>query len=327
MIEMPSVETAIEPAIEPERYELESGPAYHFEMERRDFFKALGGGILIIFALKEVLANQDQESGGGRRGNPGRTLPQEIGAWLHIGEDGAITVYTGKVEFGQDIRTSLAQVVAEELRVSMNSIRLVMGDTELTPFDAGTFGSRTTPTMSPQLRKASAAAREMLIDLAADHSKADRRGLIVDDGKVTTPNTKQSFTFGQLTKGKKLMKTIGETAPVSPPDKWEIAGKSVAKVNGREIVTGSHLYTSDLKLPGMLYGKVFRAPAFNATLASPSALDTKAAEAMAGVTVVRDGEFVGVAAPSQQLAARALAAIKAEWKTTPQPSWKEYMII
>ncbi len=323
MIEMPSVETAIEPAIEPERYELESGPAYHFEMERRDFFKALGGGILIIFALKEVLANQDQESGGGRRGNPGRTLPQEIGAWLHIGEDGAITVYTGKVEFGQDIRTSLAQVVAEELRVSMNSIRLVMGDTELTPFDAGTFGSRTTPTMSPQLRKASAAAREMLIDLAADHSKADRRGLIVDDGKVTTPNTKQSFTFGQLTKGKKLMKTIGETAPVSPPDKWEIAGKSVAKVNGREIVTGSHLYTSDLKLPGMLYGKVFRAPAFNATLASPSALDTKAAEAMAGVTVVRDGEFVGVAAPSQQLAARALAAIKAEWKTTPQPSWKE----
>jgi nicotinate dehydrogenase subunit B len=322
MIEWPSVEPAIEPEIEAERYELESGPAYHFEMERRDFFKALGGGILIIFALQEALASQDQESGGGRRGNAGRSAPQEIGAWLHIAEDGAVSVYTGKVEVGQDIRTSLAQVVAEELRVPMNSIRMVMGDTDLTPYDAGTFGSRTTPAMSPQIRKASAAAREMLIDLAAGHTKVDRRALVVDDGKITDPRTKQAFTFGQLTKGKKLMKTIGEAAVLSP-DKWEIAGKSVAKVNGREIVTGEHRYTSDLKLPEMLYGKIFRAPALNAALASPSAIDTKAAEAMAGVTVVREGEFVGVAAPSQLMAERALAAIKAEWKTAPQPSWKE----
>jgi nicotinate dehydrogenase subunit B len=323
MIEMPSVEPTIEPAIEPERYELESGPAYHFEMERRDFFKALGSGILIFVTLKEVLANQNQESGGGRRGNAGRSLPQEIGAWLQIGEDGAVSVYTGKVEVGQDIRTSLAQVVAEELRVPLTSIRMVMGDTALTPFDAGTFGSRTTPDMSPRLRKAAAAARELLIDLAADQTKTDRRELVVDDGKITNPQTKQSLTFGQLTKGQKLMKTIGEAAPVTPPDKWKLAGKSVAKVNGREIVTGKHRYTSDTKLPGMLYGKVLRAPAFKATPASPSAIDTKEAEGMTGVTVVRDGEFIGVAAPSEQLAARALAAIRAEWKTTPQPSWKE----
>src|SRR5262245_19680262 len=278
------------PEIEFERYELDAGPAYHFEMvemERRDFFKTLGGGILIIVALKDALANQDQESGGGRRGGASRSLPQEIGAWLQIGEDGGVTVYTGKVEVGQGIRTSLSQVVAEELRIPITSIRMVMGDTELTPYDMGTFGSRTTPDMSPKLRKAAAAAREVLIDLAAKQSLADRSVLVVADGKVTNPQTKQSFTFGQLTKGEKLMKAIDDASPLTPPDKWEIAGKPVARVNGREIVTGAHRYTSDMKLPGMLYGKVLRPPAFEASLASPSSLDTEEAASMAGVTVVR----------------------------------------
>ena len=96
-----------------------------------------------------------------------RELPKEIGAWIHIDEDGSITVYTGKVEMGQNIRTSLTQAVAEELHVPVSSIRLVMGDTDVSPFDAGTFGSRTTPTMAPQLRKAAVAARETLIALAA----------------------------------------------------------------------------------------------------------------------------------------------------------------
>jgi nicotinate dehydrogenase subunit B len=321
MIERPSdLVPASEPAIEPERYELDAGPAYYFEMERRDFFKALGGGILIFIALKDALASQDQESGGGRRGNAGRSLPGEIGAWLQIGEDGAVSVYTGKVEVGQGIRTSLAQVVAEELRVPITTISMVMGDTELTPFDAGTFGSRTTPDMSPRLRKASAAARELLINLAAERSQAERGALEVAEGKVTDPRTKQSFTFGELSKGQKLMKTIDEDSPITPPDKWKIAGKPVPRVNGREIVTGKHRYTSDLKPQGMLYGKVLRASAFKA---SPASVDTKEAESIAGVTVVRDGDFIGVAAPSQQLAARALAAIRAEWKTTPQPSWQE----
>ena len=105
--------------IEPERYELTAAPFYHFEIARRDFFKGLGGGLLIVFALKETRAQQ--ESGGGRRGGGG-PAPQNIGAWLHIGEDGTTTVYTGKTEVGQDIRTSLAQVVAEELRAPLASM-------------------------------------------------------------------------------------------------------------------------------------------------------------------------------------------------------------
>ncbi|HZS06727.1 MAG TPA: molybdopterin cofactor-binding domain-containing protein [Blastocatellia bacterium] len=303
--------------IEPERYELAAGSAYHFELARRDFFKALGGGVLIVFTLRG--AHAQQESGGGRRGSGGQ-VPQEVGAWLHIGEDGTVTVYTGKVEVGQDIRTSLAQAVAEDLRSPLASIRLVMGDTDLTPWDAGTFGSLTTRTMNPQLRKAAAAAREMLTDLAAAQLKVERSSLVVADGKITHPPTKQSLGFGQLTRGRKLMKTISGDFPLTPPEQWKVAGKSAPKANGRAIVTGKHEYASDLRLPGMLIGKVLRPAAFGATLAS---IETKEAESLSGVTVVRDGDFVGVAAPGEQLAARALAAIRAEWKTAPQPSGKE----
>ena len=313
----PELEPALEPALEPERYELTAGPAYHFQVARRDFFKGLGGGVLLIFALNP--AHAQQESGSGRRGG-GRTVPQEISAWLHIGEDGAITVYTGKVEVGQDIRTSLAQVVAEELRVPIASIKMVMGDTDLTPYDAGTFGSQTTPMMSPRLRKAAAAAREMLLDLAAEQSNVDRSAFVIADGKVTNPKTKQAFTFGQLTKGQKLAKAIIDSVSLTPPAEWKVAGKPLTKVNGRDIVTGKHQYTSDIKLPGMLYGKVLRPAAFGATL---SGVDTKAAESMTGVTVVQDGDFVGVTAATPQQASRAVEALRAEWKTTPQPSANE----
>ena len=282
------------------------------------FFKALGGGILVVLTLEDGLAQQ--ESGGVRGRGPGRQLPQDIGAWLHIGEDGAVTVYTGKTEVGQDIRTSLTQVVAEELRAPLASIRMVMGDTDLTPFDAGTFGSRTTPTMGPQLRKVAAAARELLTDLAAERLAAERGSLVAADGKITHPPTRQSFTFGQLSKGQKLTKAIGESPPITPPDRWKIAGKATARINGREIVTGKHQYTSDIKRQDMLCGKVLRPPAFGATLAS---IDTREAESLAGVTIVRDGDFVGVSAPSEPIASRAVAAIRAEWKTAPQPSGRD----
>src|SRR5439155_8527904 len=125
-------------------------------------------------------------------------------AWLHIDESGRVTVYTGKVELGQNSRTSLSQVVAEELRLPLAEVALVMADTERTPFDMGTFGSMTTPTMAVQLRKVAAAARELLLDLAADQANAKRSSLVVADGKVTDPPTMRSFTFGELTRGKQL---------------------------------------------------------------------------------------------------------------------------
>lgn len=308
----------IENLLEPERYELHAAPMHKFELTRRELFKVLGGGVLVLFVCKDAFAFQ--ESGGRRRRRFRPPLPGEIGAWLHVDETGTVTVYTGKVDVGQNIRTSLTQVVCEELRVPMASIRMVMGDTDLTPYDMGTFGSRTTPVMAPQLRKVSSATRELLIDLAADIWKADRSSLAVADGKITDPATAQSLGFGELTKGRKLMRAITDDTPTNPSDHWTIAGKSVPKVNGRAFVTGEHKYASDIKLSGMLRGKILRPPAFDASLVS---LDTQEAKGIPGVTVVQDGNFIGVAAPDEQTATAAIAAIRAKWNTSPQPSRDE----
>ncbi len=169
---------------EPERYELYERPRYRFELDRRDFFKILGAGIVVCFAVTQ--ADAYQQSGRRRRGGrrSGRSVTQELGAWLHINEAGEVTAFTGKVEIGQNARTSLTQAVAEELRLPIESIRLVMADTDLTPFDMGTSGSGTTPRMAPQLRRAAATARELLIDMAAKRLSVDRGSLAVTDGKV-----------------------------------------------------------------------------------------------------------------------------------------------
>jgi nicotinate dehydrogenase subunit B len=302
-------------SIEPERYELSAAPLYRFDLDRRDFFKFLGAGLLVVSVLRRTEA---QESGGARR-RTDDSLPKEINAWMHIGDGGKVTVYTGKAEMGQNIRTSLSQAVSEELHVPIDKIELVMGDTQLTPFDMGTFGSRTTPTMNLQLRKVAAAARDLLIGLAAEQWHADPARLVAADAKVTDPQTNRSVEYAGLLKGQQLTQTLPAEDPLIPAASWKVAGQSVHKVDGRDFVTGRHRYPSDQKLPDMLYGKVLRPPAFEATLLS---VDTKEAEAM-GAVVVRDGNFAGVAAASAQLASSAVAAIHAEWKSEPQPSGKE----
>jgi isoquinoline 1-oxidoreductase len=310
-------ESSPEMFIEPERYELHADTLYHFKLDRREFFKTLGCGLVVLFLIETAVAQES--GGGGRRGGRGRVRrPAEISAWLHVGEDSTVSVFTGKVEIGQNIRTSLTQAVAEELRLPIESIRMVMADTELTPFDMGTFGSRTTPDMALQLHKVAAAAREALLDLAAEHFKTERSSLTIAGGRITRGG--DPVTFGELTKGQKLMRSVDEQSPVTPATEWKVAGTSVPKVNGRELVTGKHKYASDINRPGMLHGKILRPAAFGATLTS---IDTKAAEAMKDVVVVHDGDFAGVAAPNQLLATRALDAIHAEWATKPQPSSAE----
>jgi isoquinoline 1-oxidoreductase len=302
--------------LEPERYELKAAPLYHFDLDRRNFFKFLGAGLLVVSVLKNT--GTAQESGGARRRGDD-SLPKEINAWLHIGDDGKVTVYTGKVEVGQNIRTSLTQAVAEELHVPISKIELVMGDTQLTPFDMGTFGSRTTPTMNLQLRKVAASARDLLVGLAAAQWHADPAHLIAAESKVTDPQTNRSVEYAALLKGQQLTQAIPAEDPLIPAASWKVAGQSTHKVDGREFVTGKHRFPSDQKLPDMLHGKLLRPPSFDATLLS---VDSQKAEQM-GAVVVRDGNFVGVAAASAALASSAVAAIQAEWKSEPQPSSKE----
>ncbi len=302
--------------IDVERYELFEGPSYKFHFGRRDFIKAFGVGIVFIVPLGRAVAQQRGQGESGRGGFNDR-MPSDTGAWIHIEEDGGVRVFTGKVEMGQNIRTSLAQAVADELHVPVATIRMVMGDTDLTPFDMGTFGSLSTPTMAPQLRKAAAAAREALIEMAAQQLSVEPSSVRIVDARFVNHDKSKSLSLADVAKGRKLFKVIPDNIATTPPKDWTIAGASVAKVNARDLVTGKHQYTSDVKREGMLYGKVVRPATFNATLISS---DSKAAEAMPGVTVVRDGNFIGVAAADQQMATKAANAIAVDWKSPGQPS-------
>jgi nicotinate dehydrogenase subunit B len=269
-------------------------------MDRRSFFQVLGSGIAITFTLAE-------SAGAALLDSP----PEgDLSSWIHINEKGSVKIFTGKAELGQTIRTSLAQIVAEELNVEIGKIEMVMGDTALTPYDRGTFGSRSIPYMGPQLRKAAATAREVLISMAADEWKTDRSKLSLREGKVTYSKTNQAIDIGTLTKGKDFVKPVDENVKVTPIDQWRIAGTSVPKVNGESFITGRHKYTSDMKLPDMMFGKVLRAPGYGAKLLT---IDSSLAEKVDGVKVVRDGDFVGVVAHELSKANEALALIKAQW--------------
>lgn len=303
------------PPLEPDRYELTEDPAYRFELERRELFKLLGGGLVI-----GVLADSSafgQESGRGGRGRD--DVPEEIDAWVRVDEQGRVSVFTGKAELGQNIRTSLTQAIADELRVAPDAVTMVMADTALTPYDAGTFGSRTTPYMAPQLRRAAAAARGALIELAAARWGVDASTVDTADGRARHTASGRSATYGELTKGQRLARVIGGAGTL-PRGDWRIAGTRLAKVDGAAFVTGRHEYTSDMTRPDMLHGIVVRPSAFEATLAS---VETAGASAMPGVKVVRDNDFIGVTAPDVATAKRAAAAIRAEWRVPPQVAGRD----
>jgi isoquinoline 1-oxidoreductase len=299
---------------EPERYELHESPAYTFDLNRRDFLRVGGAGILVCIAAQAIGA---QETAPGPRMAP-QPAPSDVSGWLHIDEQGRITGYTGKVEIGQNIRTSLAQSIADELSAPLGRVTMVMGDTELTPFDIGTVGSFTTPQIMPALRRAAAVARAMVLELAAQRWSVPATDLTISDGLVRHAASNRSAGLGELTRGERLVRQIPASQPTTPADRWTVAGRAAGKVDNEAIVTGEYQYVSDITRPGMLYGKVVRPSAIGATLAS---VDDGAARRIAGATVVRDGTFVGVAAAKPWIAEEAAQAIAAQWTPRPgQPS-------
>jgi isoquinoline 1-oxidoreductase len=291
-------------APEPDRFELAEGPAYRFELERREWLKLLGGGLVVGVLADGAAAAQES----GRRGRSG-DVPEDVDAWVRLDEQGRVSVFTGKAELGQNIRTSLTQAIADELRVTPADVTIVMADTAVTPYDAGTFGSRTTPYMAPQLRRAAAAARQALIDLAAARWNVEASTLQAADGAVRHAASNRSAGYGELTKGERLARVIGGAAPLER-SAWRLAGTRLEKVDGRAFVTGQHQFTWDMTRPGMLHGAIVRPSAFNAALSS---VDSAGAAAMPGVRVVRDGDFVGVTAPDVTTARRAASQVRAEW--------------
>ena len=228
-------------------------------------------------------------------------------------------MYTGKVEFGQDIRTSLTQVVAEELRAPLSSVRLVMGDTDRTPFDMGTFGSRTTPIMAMQLRKVAAAAREALLDLAAQDWNVPRETVTIAEGRVQRVRGGRSAPLGSLLAGRKLLRKAGDApvdSPVGMDDRRPLhaQGQRPRAGHGRPPVHLGHEPARHVARQG--------APAAHRRSDAASVEDVAARAA--GATVVRDGAFVGIAAPSALAARRAAEDVQARWQPAAgQPSGAE----
>ncbi len=197
--------------------DLTSDPVPAFPLNRREFLKLVGGGILVFSTVRCSWA---QEGGRGR----GRALPEDFNAFLRIGEDGKVTGYTGKIEMGQGVITSLAQMLADELDVPYDSVHMVMGDTALCPWDRGTFGSMTTRFFGPPFRAAAAEAKAVLVELASEKLGVPKERLKTRDGAVYVAGGNRKVSYGELTKGKKIMRHV-KGASVETPADFTIVGK------------------------------------------------------------------------------------------------------
>ncbi len=270
--------------------------------DRRTFLKLMGEGIVVMVALgpAELLSQRGR-----------RSYPKDINAYLLIRADGRVTVFTGKIEMGQGVMTSQAQMAAEELGVALASIDMVMGDTGRCPWDMGTFGSLTTRMFGPVLRTAAAEARAVLLRLAAAKLGAKRDELRVANGVVTVAgHPERKVTYGELAKGRRITRLVGEAAVLKSVADFDLMGRSPRRLDGPDKVKGAAIYAADIRLPGMLYARLLRPPAHGARLTK---VDTSEAEKIPGVRVVRDGELVAVLHSEPDVAETAMALVKGEW--------------
>ncbi|HUZ20008.1 MAG TPA: molybdopterin cofactor-binding domain-containing protein [Acidimicrobiales bacterium] len=288
-----------------------AGVAFPWDLQEPgapDFFLALGDGLVA------VLPPDVYPLGHGVAAGP---APANGGAWVHVAGDGSITAFSGKVEVGQGTRTAFALLVAEELRSPVEAVRVVMGDTAVVPFDAGTFGSRSMPDAGEFLRTTAAAAREALVRLAADRLGVDGGKLAVEHGAVVGPGGDPVIGWPELLAGLRHVEKAAGDAPVTPPATWSTAGRATPSATGIDAVTGRKRFPYDLVRPDMLHGRVLRPPSFGARLLE---VELPPADALGDALIVRDGDFIGAVAPSPAAAAAALAGVRSRWQAVPQPT-------
>ena len=279
------------------------------EVSRRKFLKIFGGGIVVTVSANDLLALQEAPV----RRRFGRALPDDFNAFLRIGEDGRVTCFTGKIEMGQGVVTSLAQMLADELEVSLDSVDMVMGDTDLCPWDMGTFGSMSTRFFGPPLRAAAAEAREVLLELAAEKLDAARDQLTVSDGVVSnTADPEQKISYAEIAKGQTIARRLDRKAVLESVEKFTIVGRPVNRTDAIAKVTGEAKFSGDIRRKGMLYASLLRPPAHGATLGE---VDASGIEAVEGATMVVDGDLIAVLHATPDGAQRAIEKVAATWVT------------
>lgn len=271
----------------------------------------LGGGIFVFFNSWSVLDLF------GSKPEQARSLPKDYNAFLHIAEDGTVSCFTGKIEMGQGIITSLAQMMADELNVPFGKVKMVMGDTDLCPWDGGTWGSLSTRSFGPNMRAAAAEARGVLLSLASETLKVPVTQLIVKDGVITdTKNPANSVSYAQLTKGRKIEKYLDVKPAIEDFKEFTYIGKSLNHSDAWLKVTGEAKFTGDLKLPGMVFARILRPPSHGAKLTS---VDVSQAEKMEGIEIVRDGDLVAVLHENRDKADQAIVKIEAQYSFNEMP--------
>jgi len=274
-------------------------------LSRRKFLKWMGGGIVILFAVRDPFFLEAQRQ-------RGQQLPEDFNAFLRVAEDGRVSCFTGKIEMGQGVVTSLAQMLADELEVPLESVDMVMGDTDLCPWDMGTWGSMTTRFFGPPLRAAAAEARAVLLELASQHLRTTPSQLVAEAGIIYHKlQREKKVSYAQLARGKRIAKHLEGKAPQEKPDDFTIVGEPLLRLDSVEKVTGRAKYAGDLRKPGMLYARILRSPAHDAQRIM---VDTSAVRNIEGAQVVQDGDMIAVLHQDPELAEIALEQIKAEYK-------------
>ena len=274
--------------------------------DRRKFLKQLGGGIVITFFAGDLsITNAFAQ-------NTPPADSMNFNAYLRVKENGRVDCFTGKIEMGQGVITSLAMVLAEELEVSVYDVDMVMGDTELCPYDAGTWGSLTTRFIDPPLRAAAAEAREVLRGLAAERLGVSQNQLDIKEGTVYLKNDpSRKVTYAELTKGQKIVKSLGEKPAIKKAGDFKLVGKPVISLDAEAKVTGKAKYSADIKLPGMVYATIVRPKVLGSKKLS---VDASRLSQFEGATLVEKDNLVAVIHEDPEVSKKAAAGIKVTWE-------------
>ncbi len=257
-------------------------------------------------------------SRGGQRGS-GRQeafwgqLTSWLDDWLEINSDGTVTAFSGKVELGTGVRTALAQIVAEELDLPVERVRMIMGDTQRTPNEGYTAGSMTISSSGTALRNAAAHARHVMLGMAARKFKVPLGELNVQSGVISViGNPQQKVSYSELMGGKKFKLEVPESVPVKDSLSYTVVGKSTPREDIPRKVSGQPAFIQDLRVPGMLHARLVRPPSVGAELISID--ENSVAEVPGMIKVVRRNNFIGVIAEREEQAILAAQKLKVEWR-------------